>query len=196
VGHGRSDLPSRSLAQAPAPFWREKGVQSGPMAPATSWSMASASIPAWLSPFSTNAARSPRSRALARRVSFIPYSRRLSTTTGSSAAIARPVRSARRLSFARACRVTSREADAIALSHDELRERMSGNLCRCGAYNSIVDAIHETFGDLAAPVPKREADEFISVRARFRCVRRFGGRSARATAKHVRDLPIALDKVV
>ena len=29
----------------------------------------------------------------------------------------------------------------VALSHDELRERMSGNLCRCGAYNGIVDAI-------------------------------------------------------
>ena len=28
-----------------------------------------------------------------------------------------------------------------ALSHDELRERMSGNLCRCGAYNGIIDAI-------------------------------------------------------
>src|SRR3977135_4331293 len=26
------------------------------------------------------------------------------------------------------------EAEMIALSHDELRERMSGNLCRCGAY--------------------------------------------------------------
>jgi hypothetical protein len=25
------------------------------------------------------------------------------------------------------------------------------------AYNGIVDAIHETFGDLAEPVPKREA---------------------------------------
>jgi hypothetical protein len=49
------------------------------------------------------------------------------------------------------------KADAIALSHDELRERMSGNLCRCGAYNGIVDAIHGTFGDLATPVPKREA---------------------------------------
>jgi xanthine dehydrogenase YagT iron-sulfur-binding subunit len=34
---------------------------------------------------------------------------------------------------------------AIALDHDELRERMSGNLCRCGAYNGIVDAIAETF---------------------------------------------------
>lgn len=29
----------------------------------------------------------------------------------------------------------------IELSHDELRERMSGNLCRCGAYNGIVAAI-------------------------------------------------------
>ena len=32
---------------------------------------------------------------------------------------------------------------SIALTHDELRERMSGNLCRCGAYNGIVDAIAE-----------------------------------------------------
>jgi xanthine dehydrogenase YagT iron-sulfur-binding subunit len=37
------------------------------------------------------------------------------------------------------------EADTIALDHDELRERMSGNLCRCGAYNGIVEAIAETF---------------------------------------------------
>jgi xanthine dehydrogenase YagT iron-sulfur-binding subunit len=33
------------------------------------------------------------------------------------------------------------EAADIALDHDELRERMSGNLCRCGAHNGIVDAI-------------------------------------------------------
>src|SRR6202035_1035207 len=32
-------------------------------------------------------------------------------------------------------------AEAIVLSSEELRERMSGNLCRCGAYNGIVDAI-------------------------------------------------------
>ena len=32
-------------------------------------------------------------------------------------------------------------ADTIALTHDELRERMSGNLCRCGAHNGIIDAI-------------------------------------------------------
>ena len=35
-------------------------------------------------------------------------------------------------------------ADTVDLTPDELRERMSGNLCRCGAYNGIVDAISET----------------------------------------------------
>ena len=29
----------------------------------------------------------------------------------------------------------------VAFTRDELRERMSGNLCRCGAYNGIVDAV-------------------------------------------------------
>ena len=33
--------------------------------------------------------------------------------------------------------------EVIGLTRDELRERMSGNLCRCGAYNGIVDAIAE-----------------------------------------------------
>jgi xanthine dehydrogenase YagT iron-sulfur-binding subunit len=36
-------------------------------------------------------------------------------------------------------------AETIVLGDDELRERMSGNLCRCGAYNGIVQAIAETF---------------------------------------------------
>lgn len=40
-------------------------------------------------------------------------------------------------------------AEKIALSHDELRERMSGNLCRCGAYNGIVDAITEVYTEAA-----------------------------------------------
>ncbi|MFB9622185.1 (2Fe-2S)-binding protein [Nonomuraea helvata] len=29
------------------------------------------------------------------------------------------------------------------LTDDEIRERMSGNLCRCGAYNGILDAIKD-----------------------------------------------------
>jgi xanthine dehydrogenase YagT iron-sulfur-binding subunit len=28
----------------------------------------------------------------------------------------------------------------------EIRERMSGNICRCGAYSNIVDAIAEVAG--------------------------------------------------
>lgn len=39
------------------------------------------------------------------------------------------------------------ESTEIALSGDELRERMSGNLCRCGAYNGIVDAITEVYAE-------------------------------------------------
>jgi xanthine dehydrogenase YagT iron-sulfur-binding subunit len=33
----------------------------------------------------------------------------------------------------------------IQLDTDELRERMSGNLCRCGAYNGIAQAISVTY---------------------------------------------------
>jgi xanthine dehydrogenase YagT iron-sulfur-binding subunit len=40
--------------------------------------------------------------------------------------------------------------DTIVLSHDELRERMSGNLCRCGAYNGIVGAIAEVHAGMTA----------------------------------------------
>lgn len=36
-------------------------------------------------------------------------------------------------------------AETVPLTHDELRERMSGNLCRCGAHNGIVAAIAETY---------------------------------------------------
>jgi xanthine dehydrogenase YagT iron-sulfur-binding subunit len=36
-------------------------------------------------------------------------------------------------------------ARSVNPSRDELRERMSGNLCRCGAHNGIVSAIEATF---------------------------------------------------
>ncbi len=35
-------------------------------------------------------------------------------------------------------------------SDEEIKERMSGNLCRCGAYVGIVEAIHEAFDAEAA----------------------------------------------
>jgi xanthine dehydrogenase YagT iron-sulfur-binding subunit len=40
-------------------------------------------------------------------------------------------------------------AQTVSLSHDELRERMSGNLCRCGAYSGIIAAIQETLVEAA-----------------------------------------------
>jgi xanthine dehydrogenase YagT iron-sulfur-binding subunit len=35
------------------------------------------------------------------------------------------------------------------LTSEELRERMSGNICRCGAYSNIIDAINEVAGGRA-----------------------------------------------
>ena len=37
----------------------------------------------------------------------------------------------------------------VKLSDEEIRERMSGNICRCGAYPNIVDAIREVHGGKA-----------------------------------------------
>jgi xanthine dehydrogenase YagT iron-sulfur-binding subunit len=34
-------------------------------------------------------------------------------------------------------------AEHVTLDDDEIRERMSGNLCRCAAYANIVPAIRE-----------------------------------------------------
>jgi xanthine dehydrogenase YagT iron-sulfur-binding subunit len=39
--------------------------------------------------------------------------------------------------------VTAHLAQDPVLTPEELRERMSGNLCRCGAYNGIAEAIME-----------------------------------------------------
>ena len=36
-------------------------------------------------------------------------------------------------------------AERVTLTREELQERMSGNLCRCGAHNGIIEAITETF---------------------------------------------------
>jgi xanthine dehydrogenase YagT iron-sulfur-binding subunit len=35
---------------------------------------------------------------------------------------------------------------APQVTADELRERMSGNICRCGAYSNIIDAITDVAG--------------------------------------------------
>jgi xanthine dehydrogenase YagT iron-sulfur-binding subunit len=42
--------------------------------------------------------------------------------------------------------VTADLTAPVQLSEAEIRERMSGNLCRCGAYSNIVEAITEVAG--------------------------------------------------
>ena len=42
-----------------------------------------------------------------------------------------------------------RKNRSVKLTDEEIRERMSGNICRCGAYPNIVDAIREVHGDKA-----------------------------------------------
>jgi xanthine dehydrogenase YagT iron-sulfur-binding subunit len=39
--------------------------------------------------------------------------------------------------------IAEAKADGATLTDDEIRERMSGNVCRCGAYANIVPAIAE-----------------------------------------------------
>lgn len=39
--------------------------------------------------------------------------------------------------------------EAPAVDAEEISERMSGNLCRCGAYSNIVDAITQVVGETA-----------------------------------------------
>ena len=47
-------------------------------------------------------------------------------------------------------------ADRVSLDGEEVRERMSGNLCRCGAYNGIVAAITETYAAAETAEPSRK----------------------------------------
>lgn len=46
--------------------------------------------------------------------------------------------------------VTGDITKAPKLSATELRERMSGNICRCGAYSNIIDAMNDVAGSTGA----------------------------------------------
>ena len=45
-------------------------------------------------------------------------------------------------------------AEGRAKTDDEVREHMSGNLCRCGAYPNIVAAVQAARGDAAEPLKR------------------------------------------
>ena len=42
------------------------------------------------------------------------------------------------------------DLDKVAFSEDEVRERMSGNICRCAAYSNIIAAISDVAGEAKA----------------------------------------------
>ena len=48
-------------------------------------------------------------------------------------------------------------AEGRARDADEIRELMSGNLCRCGAYAGITEAVLEAEAQLAAAKTERAA---------------------------------------
>jgi xanthine dehydrogenase YagT iron-sulfur-binding subunit len=43
--------------------------------------------------------------------------------------------------------VTADLSGPVTLTDEEIRERMSGNICRCAAYPNIVEAIHKAAGE-------------------------------------------------
>ena len=50
-------------------------------------------------------------------------------------------------------------ARVITISDDEIRERMSGNLCRCGAYPNIVAAVRQVATEALAAAPRPGIEE-------------------------------------
>ncbi len=52
-----------------------------------------------------------------------------------------------------------RPTGSVNLTHDEIRERMSGNICRCGAYPGIIAAIHQVQGETSAPSESNRRSE-------------------------------------
>ena len=54
-------------------------------------------------------------------------------------------------------------AEHVTLSDDEIRERMSGNLCRCAAYANIVPAIAEVL-PIRSPDAERRSGSFVGDR--------------------------------
>lgn len=47
------------------------------------------------------------------------------------------------------------------LSHDEIREEISGVLCRCTGYENIISAIHEYLQETVAANPQSVAKELV-----------------------------------
>ena len=143
------------------------------------------------------ARRSRRSRGWRRAINCTRCRRPSSSTTASSAATARRGRSARPsalLDEARRGDVSHVTEDVSAtttrLTDDEIRERMSGNICRCGAYPEIVAAIQEVHSG------KQTAQTWRFVDERTARPRAEGGRRCDRLSTCARPMPNAAARAV
>ena len=57
-----------------------------------------------------------------------------------------------------------RKTGAVELTDDEIKERMSGNLCRCGAYPGIVAAVRQAYGQAGQGSTQASATEEMGAR--------------------------------
>ncbi len=56
------------------------------------------------------------------------------------------------------CSAAGLIAEGRAHTADEIRELMSGNICRCGAYPNILTAIQSVLGSVPEPAPERDGE--------------------------------------
>ena len=52
-----------------------------------------------------------------------------------------------------------RKTGTVELTDEEIKERMSGNLCRCGAYPGIVAAVRQAYGHAGQAAAKADAEQ-------------------------------------
>lgn len=52
-----------------------------------------------------------------------------------------------------------RKTGPVELTDDEIKERMSGNICRCGAYPGIVAAVRQAYGHQGQATAKADAEQ-------------------------------------
>jgi xanthine dehydrogenase YagT iron-sulfur-binding subunit len=71
-------------------------------------------------------------------------------TSGQICSAVALIREAREGKLSAASQHITDTQSAIELTDDEIRERMSGNICRCGAYNGIVAAVREAWEKMPA----------------------------------------------
>ena len=141
-------MRSASFPICPAP---KKVAIRARAAPAPFWWTASASSPVSPSPCNTRGAKLPPSKDLAHDGELHPLQAAFKEHDGFQCGYCTPGQICSAIGMFNEFQqglpsaVTPDVSGASEFSDEEIRERMSGNLCRCGAYNGILEAVRETF---------------------------------------------------